>query len=161
MNQGATSGTFPESLPVPSFWYPFLLLVLCMHLLSSSTKFDARSHSLLPSSNQDDYDLSDISVYQWCRNTTPYNLIYDGTASYPYLPLPNSLDQTIDVVGTKPGVLESIGIETGGKNYQIGDEVLFNNDNTKGFDAAAKVSRILGKPVSSVSAATSLSLIHI
>ena len=92
---------------------------------------------------------------KWCRNTTPYNLIYDGKVYYPYMPLPNNLSQNIDVIGTKPGVVESIGIETGGKNYKIGDKVVFNNVGTKGIDAQAKVSRILGKSVSTVSTATS------
>ena len=103
-------------------------------------------------SNQDDYNLENT---KWCRNTSPYNLIYNNKAYYPYMPLPNNLSQTIDVVGTQPGVLESIGIETGGKNYQIGDKVIFNNTDTKGLEAAAKVSKLLGKSVSSVSAATS------
>jgi len=108
--------------------------------------------NLLTSSNQDDYNLENT---KWCRNTSPYNLIYNNKAYYPYMPLPNNLSQTIDVVGTQPGVLESIGIETGGRNYQIGDKVIFDNINTKGRDAASKVSRLLGKSVSSVSAATS------
>ena len=78
------------------------------------------------------------------------------------MPLPNNLSQTIDIVGTQPGFIDSLGIETGGKNYKIGDKVVFNNTNTKGYDAGASVSRLLGKSVSSVSAATSsLSLIHI
>ena len=71
------------------------------------------------------------------------------------MPLPDNLSQTIDVLGTKPGSLESIGIETGGKNYQVGDKVVFNNTGSRGIGAAAKVSRLLGKSVSSVSAATS------
>ena len=108
--------------------------------------------NLLTSSNQDDYNLENT---KWCRNTSPYNLIYDNKAYYPYMPLPNNLSQTIDVLGTQPGVLESIGIETGGKNYQIGDKVIFNNTGTRGRDAVAKVSKLLGKSVSSVSAATS------
>ena len=108
--------------------------------------------NFLSSSNQDDYNLDGT---KWCRNTTPYNLIYDDKAYYPYMPLPDNLSQTIDVLGTKPGLLESIGIETGGKNYQIGDKVVFNNEGTKGIDAGAVVSRLLVKPVSSVSAATS------
>ena len=108
--------------------------------------------NLLDSSNQDAYELENSD---WCRNTVPYNLIHDNEAYYPYMPLPNNLSQTIDVVGTKFGVLESIGIETGGKNYQMGDKVVFDNTDTKGLDAAAKVSRLLGKSVSSVSVATS------
>ena len=108
--------------------------------------------NFLVSSNQDSYDLNNS---KWCRNTTPYNLIYDDKVYYPYMPLPDKLSQTIDVIGTQPGFVESIGIETGGKNYQVGDKVVFDNANTKGNNAAASVSLLLGKPVSSVSAATS------
>jgi len=108
--------------------------------------------NFLESSNQDNYDLDGS---KWCRNTTPYNLIYKDKAYYPYMPLPNNLSQTIDVVGTKPGFFESIGIESGGKGYKIGDKVVFDNSGTRGFNASATVSRLVGKTVSSVSAATS------
>ena len=108
--------------------------------------------NILSTSNQDDYNLDNS---KWCRITTPYNLIHDDEIYYPYMPLPDKLSQNIKILGTQPGVLESIGIETGGKNYQIGDKVVFNNTGTRGRDAGATVSRLLGKAVSSVSAATS------
>ena len=44
---------------------------------------------------------------------------------------------------------------TGGKNYRVGDKVVFNNEGTNGGGASAQVSRLIGKDVSSVSAATS------
>ena len=122
------------------------------YLIGENYYSSPNDFNFLNSSNQDDYKVGDN---EWRRNTTPYNLIDDNKTYYPYLPIPNNLSQTIDVAGTKPGVIESIGIETGGANYQVGNTVLFDNTNTKGRDAAAKVSRILGKPVSSVSAATS------
>ena len=136
--QGGQFNTF--KLPV----YPYLI--------GKNYYSTPNSFNLLASSNQDSYDLKNTD---WFRNTTPYNLIHNDKAYYPYMPLPNLLSQTIDVVGTKPGVLESIGIETGGKNYKIDDKVIFDNTNTKGIGASAKVSRLLGKSVSSVSIATS------
>ena len=136
--QGGQFNTF--KLPV----YPYLI---GQNYYSTPNDFN-----FLVSSNQDDYNLEGS---KWCRNTTPYNLIYNNKAYYQYMPLPDNLSQTIDVVGTQPGFVEGIGIETGGKNYQLGDKVVFNNVGSKGLDAAAKVSRLLGKPVSSVSAATS------
>ena len=136
--QGGQFNTF--KLPV----YPYLI---GQNYYSTPNDFN-----LLTTSNQDDYNLENS---KWCRNTTPYNLIYNDKAYYPYMPLPDNLSQTIDVSGTKPGSLESIGIETGGKNYQVGDKVVFNNTGSRGIGAAAKVSRLLGKSVSSVSAATS------
>ena len=127
--------------------YQLFLILIGKNYYSTPNDFN-----LLTSSNQDDYNLENT---KWCRNTTPYNLIHNDKAYYPYMPLPNNLSQTIDVVGTKPGVLESIGIETGGRNYKLGDKVIFDNTDTKGLGAAAKVSRLFGKSVSSVSAATS------
>ena len=105
----------------------------------------------LARSNQDDYPLQDTT---WCRNTLPYNLI-EGDINYEYMPLPNKLSQTVDVKGVQPGLIESIGIETGGKGYQVGNKVVFNNEGTEGTGAAAIVSKIKGKGVSSVSVATS------
>ena len=105
----------------------------------------------LASSNQDDYLLNGSD---WCRNTLPYNLI-EGDEQYEYMPLPDKLSQTVDVTGVQPGMVDSIGIETGGKNYQIDDKVVFNNEGTNGIGVAAVVSRLHGKQVSSVSVATS------
>ena len=144
-DSGAEQGGQFNTYKLPVFPY---LIGKCYYSTPNDFNFS-------PNSNQDIYDLGDTSEYKWARNTTPYNLIQDDEPYYPYLPLPNNLSQSLEVVGTKPGVLESIGIVTGGSNYQIGDEVVFNNSGTDGFDAAARVTRLLGKPVSSVSAATS------
>jgi hypothetical protein len=101
-------------------------------------------------SNQDDIDLNKTD---WSRNTTPYNLLKKYT-SYSYLQLPNDLDQTIDVKYASPGVIENIGIVTGGINYKVNDKIIFDEEETSGFGFAAKVSRIGGKTVNSVSVAS-------
>jgi hypothetical protein len=101
-------------------------------------------------SNQDNYDLNSN---KWFRNTDPYNLLginYD----YDYISLPNKLTQTVDVTAVSPGFVDTVGIVTGGNNYKINDNVVFNNTGTEGDGAIARVSRILGKPVTSVSVAT-------
>ena len=90
----------------------------------------------------------------WYRNTAPYNLI-EGDEQYRYIPIPNKLKQSIDLKGVAPGVIESIGITTGGRNYKVGDRVVFNNEGTSGGKAAAQVSKLAGKDVTSVSVATS------
>jgi hypothetical protein len=102
-------------------------------------------------SNQDDIDLNKTP---WARNTTPYNLLKKG-ASYSYLQLPNELNQTIDVKYASPGVIESVGIVTGGTNYKVNDKVIFDEEGTGGFGFAAKVSRVGGKQVNSISVASS------
>ena len=102
-------------------------------------------------SNQDDFDLNGSD---YCRNTAPHNLI-DGNVSYPYITTPNKLTQSVDVLAVSPGKVESIGIETGGDGYKVGDTILFDNTNTQGSGAIAKVATLKGKQVNSVSVATS------
>ena len=102
-------------------------------------------------SNQDAFDLNNSD---FCRNTTPHNLI-DGVVSYPYITTPNNLSQSVDVLSVTPGVVESIGIDTGGDGYKVGDTVVFDNTNTNGSGAIAKVATLKGKQVNSVSVATS------
>ena len=113
---------------------------------SSSNDYNFKS-----TSNQDEVKLSGSN---WCRNTQPYNLI-EGNLRYLYAPIPNDLTQTIEVNGVIPGSLNSIGIVTGGNSYRIGDSVVFDNTNTKGYGANATVSRVLGPSVSNVSVASS------
>jgi len=99
------------------------------------------------SSNSDDYDLE---ANGWRRNTSPINLIEDES-QYPYLNVPNKLNQTAEIVGTNPGVVGGVGIITGGTGYKVGESIVFDNTNTKGTGAHAKISKVKGKPVSSVS----------
>jgi len=101
-------------------------------------------------SNQDDIDLNET---KWVRNTTPYNLLKNSTF-YSYLPLPNILDQTVDVKYASLGSIENIGIVTGGFDYKVNDKVVFDEEGTGGFGFAAKVSRIGGKSVNSISVAS-------
>jgi len=107
------------------------------------------------SSNQDNIDLNKTN---WVRNTKPYNLLLNRE-QYAYISIPNLLDQTIDVRSVTPGSISDVGISTGGNNYKVNDQLVFNNldenNNQRGFGASAKVSRIAGKSVNSVSVATS------
>ena len=101
-------------------------------------------------SNQDQYNFDG-----WFRNTQPYNLI-STELNYKYISIPNDLKQTVDIVGTTPGTITSIGIQTGGILHQVGDKVNFDNTNTQGVGAAARVSHLDGKSVTSVSVASSV-----
>jgi len=102
-------------------------------------------------SNQDDIDLNKTD---WLRNIDAYNLI-DGTVTYEYLNLPNRLNQSADITAVYPGSVETVGIITGGTNYKVNDSIIFDNTETQGNGASARVSRILGKSVNSISVATS------
>ena len=140
-NSGAEQGGQFNSYKLPSFPY----------LIGDKYQSTPEEFNFTQFSNQDDYILEESN---WYRNTAPYNLI-EGDVRYPYMPIPNSLLQTIDVKGTQPGSIQSIGITTGGKNYRVGNKVIFNNSRTSGGKASAQVSRLVGKDVNTVSVATS------
>ena len=119
------------------------------YIVGNKFKSVPNEFNLKRSSNQDDIDLNQT---KWSRNTTPYNLLKDN-ASYAYLSLPNILNQTVDIKYASPGSVDNIGIVTGGLNYKVNDKVLFDEQETEGFGFAAKVSRIAGKSVNSISVA--------
>jgi len=100
-------------------------------------------------SNQDDINLNET---KWARNTSQYNLLKTGS-SYPYLSLPNDLDQTIDIKYASSGFIENVDIINGGLNYKVNDKVIFDDEGTSGFGFASKVSRIGGKTINSISVA--------
>ena len=89
----------------------------------------------------------------WRRNTKPLNLI-DGDEQYPYLYIPNKLKQTGKVQGTSPGTISSVGILTGGTNYRVDDKLVFDNTDTNGSNVSARVSKVGGREVNSVSVAS-------
>ena len=141
-DSGAEQGGQFNSYKLPVFPY----------LLGDNYQSTPEEFNFTQYSNQDDYIITED--LDWYRNTAPYNLI-EGDITYPYISIPDNLSQTLDIKGTKPGHIESIGITTGGKNYKVGDKIIFNNEGTSGSKAAANVSKIVGKSVSSVSVATS------
>ena len=103
-----------------------------------------------PDSNLESFDISS----GWRRNTQPHNLI-EGDSQYEYLYIPNELKQTATITAVSPGTIESIGIVTGGSGYRVGETLVFDNEGTKGDSAYAKVGRLKGRSVSSISVASS------
>jgi len=101
--------------------------------------------------NQDSFDFEENGLR---RNTNPLNLISDDR-EYPYLFIPNNLDQTAKINGVAPGTIDSIGIITGGTGYRVGDTLNFNNDGSGGEGAYAKVTKVKGKSISNISVASS------
>jgi hypothetical protein len=121
------------------------------YLIGDAFKSIPNEFNFKTASNQDDLDLNQTN---WLRFTTPYNII-NGTASYSYLPTPNNLNQTVDVKYALPGSVENIGINSGGDGYKVNNSIVFDESGTRGYGAAANVSRIKGKSATLVSTATS------
>ena len=135
-----TSGIF-NGYKAPSFPY----------VIGKTYKSIPNDFNFKPSSNQDSINLNQTN---WIRNTLPYHL--GESNSYKYISLPNNLNQTVDVKYASPGVVDRIGIVTGGSNYKVNDSIVFDEANTRGFGLTAKVSKIKGKTVNTVSVASTV-----
>ena len=101
-----------------------------------------------PNSNQDEYNLNDNV---WLRNTYPYNLT-GKNSFYEYVTFPNKLKEQIsEIKSVSVGTVENIGIFTGGINYKVNDKIILDQTNTEGQGFNAKVSKVGGKQINSVS----------
>ena len=138
--QTEASGVF-EKFKKPVFPY---IIGENYHSIPNGFNFDIAS-------NQDDFNFDENGLR---RNTNPLNLI-EGNREYPYTFIPNKFNQTAKISASTPGTIESIGILTGGTGYRVGDSLNFNNLNTGGDSAYARVARVKGKPVENISVASS------
>jgi len=103
-------------------------------------------------SNQRDLDLNDTN---WLRNTRYYNL-FEENSDYKFLFNPNKVKSQISKVRTiNKGNIQNIDIVSGGSGYSVTDKITIDSSNTSGRNARAVISEISGKPVTSISVATS------
>jgi len=122
------------------------------YFIGNSFKSDPILFNFDPKSNQDDIDLNETQLF---RNTKPYNLLSENSG-YDFLLNPNKIKNQNSIINyISKGEVNSVGILTGGKNYKVGDSLIFNNDRTKGSDASAKVLSVKGKKVSEINVTTS------
>jgi len=102
-------------------------------------------------SNQTEYD---IGKNDWLRNTY-FNYLNSQYSGYDYIFNSDKIKpQYLKITGSSTGVIKTVGIITGGTQYQVNDSVFFDNKGTGGFGARASVSRVDGKKVNTVSIAT-------
>jgi len=134
--------TADSSGPFTGYKHPIFPYLIGNNFKSKPNEFNFKS-----SSNQDEIDLNKTN---WSRNTQPYNSINN----YSYLTIPNKLNQTVDVKFAESGSVDNIGIVTGGNNYKINDALVFDEEDTGGYGLSARVSRIRGKEVNSISVAS-------
>jgi hypothetical protein len=103
------------------------------------------------SSNQSDININETN---WIRNTTPYNII-KSNSGYKFLDNPNKIREQIShVKSVTNGTISSVGILTGGQNYQVNDKIIFDEVDLSSKKPSSRVSSIKGKEVSSISIAT-------
>ena len=71
--------------------------------------------------------------------------------------IPDKLKQTAKIKNVESGKVDTIGIETGGTNYKVGDPIEFVNPPhaSNGAGAAANISVIAGKVIDNISVASS------
>ena len=90
-------------------------------------------------------DLDPVSL-NLVRNTKPYNI-----GEYEFVP--NANKNTLinsKITKTKNGIVDKIDIVTAGKDYNVGDSLIFDNELTGGFGAIGKVSYVEGPGISTI-----------
>lgn len=84
------------------------------------------------------------------RNTFPYNVAVVG-ADYDFFTQPYNFDpQEIVVQSRSTGGVTDLAIVNKGKNYKVGDSIVFDNSKTTGGAVAAQVLEVTGTSVQSI-----------
>jgi hypothetical protein len=121
------------------------------YFIGTSFYSQPNSFNFSKESNQDEYKFND---FKWFRSTLNYAL-KSSNSSYNYVFNPDKVkNQTVNINYASRGKVETIGILTGGTNYNVGDRLIFDNTGTGGLNAAAKVEKVFSKDVTNVSAST-------
>ena len=102
-------------------------------------------------SNQEKFSFDDKNLV---RNTTHYNTLSKNSKYEYFLNKDNVNNQNIKVNSTQTGRINSIKIISGGSNYKVNDNVVFDNDDSGGTGASAKVELIVGKEIVGISKST-------
>ena len=141
-----------DSGPFRDYRKPVFPYLIGNNYFSIPSKFNQDKNS-----NQDDFDLNK-SDYK--RNTTVYNF-FDEDIRYPYITLPNDLDQKVTVKSVGKGKVDSVKVVSSGDLYKVGDRLVFDQQNSGGGGLAAKVSFVKGKEISSLACTTTDTLVEI
>ena len=97
-----------------------------------------------------DQSTLDLNQTNWVRNTYPYSL-NQKNSGYDYVLQSNSfVEQDSIIKSVQKGSVDAVGILTGGSNYQVNDNIIFEDEIANSYPARAKVSRVVGAGVSSI-----------
>ena len=117
------------------------------YVIGNTFKSKPNSFNYKTTSNQNDVDLNRTN---WVRNTFPYALDKKNSG-YDYLLQSNDFIEQDSVIKTvQKGSVDAVGILTGGQEYQVGDNVVFESEFQNNYPAQAKVSRVLGAGVTQI-----------
>ena len=141
-----------DSGPFRDYRRPVFPYLIGDNYFSVPSKFNTEKNS-----NQDGFDLNN-SDYK--RNTTIYNF-FDKDVRYPYINLPNDLDQKVTIKNISKGKVSNIKVLSGGNSYKVGDRLVFDQTENTGNGVAAKVSFVEGKEISKIENEHSETLIEI
>ena len=92
----------------------------------------------------------DFNTSKLIRNTLPYK-VADPTADNDFLIESNeSVEQSSIVESVTRGSVEGFQIVESGSDFKVGDSLNFDNTNSSGGGASASISKVTGKPITSV-----------
>ena len=118
------------------------------YFIGNTYKSKLNEYNILPVSNQDNLDLNKSF---FVRNTRPYNLL-NSNSGYDFIVEPDKIRKQSSVINyVSPGNIGFVGVKTGGFDYKVTDRVVFNNKNSGGQNASARVESIVGKDISQIS----------
>lgn len=106
-----------------------------------NSKYDTFNNAL--TSNQ---DLDPVAL-GLVRNTTPHK-----TKNYEFISNSNkNTKETSKIVSVQSGSIDSITIVRDGENFNVGDKLVFDNTDTRGFGALGEIAEVIGPGISSIS----------
>jgi len=99
-------------------------------------------------------DKIDLEKGGYVRNIYPYKLSFTES-DYEYVARPDKIiDEFASVVYSAPGNIEEVVIEDGGYDYKVNDKIEFENTETGGINASARVKKIKGKDIIKLNSST-------
>ena len=154
------NGRFAPTPEYPNGVYAYYTTVEPIQVNNANSPFDGVRTPLFPYIIGDSYysklqkfntayessqDLDPISM-SFVRNTQAYNI-----NEYDFVPNANKNTNIISkILRTKNGTIDAIQVVTAGKDYNVGDKLVFNNSNTGGFNAIGQVNFVEGPGISTI-----------
>lgn len=151
------NGRFCVTPEYPNGTYAYFITLNNLHnpefpyFIGNTFKSKPINFNFDKNSNQDDFDLINNNLL---RNTYPYNI--DKTKStYNFISNLDKIKNQKSIVKTVlPGSVDNIEIIFPGKDYKVGDELVFDNEGSGGSNANSKVSHIEGRKITEISCTT-------